>query len=125
MSGRHLPTIMSSSVTFIGSATSGVAVFAVGLTLAAHKLVFSRVVRVMTLGRVSLQSVSLVAFALLLHVNGPIYRAALVCCSFPPATTATLLAARYRSAEAESATVLLLDTVLLAATIPLLLKLSQ
>jgi malonate transporter and related proteins len=125
MSGKHMPTIVSSSFTFIGSATSGVAVFAVGLILAAHRMMFSRAVLLGTLGRVSIQSMFLFGLAMLLHITGPVYREAIVCCGFPPATTVTLLAAKYQSSEAESASVLLFSTLLLAATIPTLLYLTR
>ena len=125
LTGRQLPLIVNSSLNFIGSATSGVAVFAVGLTLAAHPLVLSRSVFLGSLARVTVQSLSLMVLAHWVHVSGPIYREALICCSFPPATTATLLAAKYRSSEAESASILLLTTLLLAATIPTLLYISH
>lgn len=123
--GKPLPTIIASSLNFIGSATSGVAVFAVGLILAAHPMMLSRAVFAGSLARVSLQTACLFLLAQALHMSGPIYREALICCSFPPATTATLLASKYGSSEAESASVLLITTILLTATIPVLLLISR
>ncbi len=123
--GRPLPTIVTSSLNFIGSATSGVAVFAVGLSLAAHPVTFTRAVFAGSIARVTVQTACLFLLARLFHVSGPIYREALICCSFPPATTAPLLAAKYGSSEAESASVLLVTTILLAVTIPVLLFVSR
>jgi malonate transporter len=123
--GKQLPTIAVSSLNFIGSATSGVAVFAVGLSLAAHPVTITRAVVLGSLARVTLQTACLFLLARMLHISGPIYRETLICCSFPPATTAPLLAAKYGSSEAESASVLLITTVLLVVTIPVLIFLSR
>jgi predicted permease len=59
----HLPAVVASCFELIGSATSGVAVFAVGLVLAAHPVRFSPAVLVGSLARVTVQSA--VLFALL------------------------------------------------------------
>jgi hypothetical protein len=76
--------VIASCFELIGSATSGVAVFAVGLVLAAHPIRFSPAVLVGTLARVTVQSAVLFALLHLLHVVSPFAREALVCCSFPP-----------------------------------------
>jgi predicted permease len=109
----------------IGSATSGVAVFAVGLTLAAHSFHLSKTVLLGTLGRVTLQTAILFALFHLLHVNGPFAREALVCCSFPMATTVVLFAAKYKAMEAESASILLLSTISLLVTVPLTIAIGK
>ena len=44
LAGLHLPAVLAGSFELIGSATSGVAVFAVGLTLAAHPIRLSSTV---------------------------------------------------------------------------------
>jgi malonate transporter and related proteins len=110
LTGLHIPKEVASSFEMIGSATSGVAVFAVGLTLAAHSFHLSKTVLLGTLGRVT-QTVVLFGLFHLLHVSGPFAREALVCCSFPMATTVVLFAAKYKAMEAESASILLLSTV--------------
>jgi len=125
LAGYHLPRVVASSFELIGSATSGVAVFAVGLVLAAHPVSLSRAVFVGTLGRITLQSAVLFALLHLLHVVSPFAREALVCCSFPLATVVVLFAARYKSSEAESASMLLFSTLGLAVTVPVMLWLSR
>src|ERR1700726_3273482 len=79
----HLPAVVAACFELIGSATSGVAVFAVGLVLAAHPVRFSPAVLVGTLARVTVQSAVLFALLYLLQVVSPFAREALVCCSFP------------------------------------------
>jgi malonate transporter and related proteins len=120
-----LPRAAAACFELIGSTTSGVAVFAVGLVLAAHAFQFSRVVFLGTLGRLTVQNLVLLALLHLLHVNSPFTREALICCSFPLATVVVLFAARYRSSESETASMLLLSTLSLAITVPIILWLTH
>ncbi len=120
-----LPKVVTACFDLIGSTTSGVAVFAVGLVLAAHAFQFSRVVFLGTLGRLSVQNLVLLVLLRLLHVSSPFSREALICCSFPLATVVVLFAARYRSSESETASMLLLSTLSLAITVPIILWLTH
>ena len=123
MAGLPIPKDAASALEMIGSATSGVAVFTVGLTLAAHAFHLSRAVILGTLGRITIQTAVLFALLHLLHIDGPFAKEALVCCSFPLATAVVLFASRYRALEAESASMLLLSTLSLVVTVPLTLAL--
>jgi malonate transporter and related proteins len=125
LTGHHLPTAVAACFELIGSATSGVAVFAVGLVLAANPVRVSPGVLVGSLARVSVQSALFFVLLHLLHVVSPFAREALVCCSFPLATVVVLFAARYKAAEAESASMLLVSTLLLAITVPAMMFLSR
>jgi len=125
LAGFHLPKVVASCFELIGSTTSGVAVFAVGLILAAHPVSLSRAVFIGTLGRITVQSAVLFALLRLLHVVSPFAREALVCCSFPLATVVVLFAARYKSSQSESASMLLFSTLALAVTVPAMLWLSR
>lgn len=119
------PRVISACLQLIGSTTSGVAVFAVGLVLAAHAFRFSRAVFLGALGRITVQNVVLLALVRLLHVESTFTREALICCSFPSATAVVLFAARYKSSESETASMLLLSTVSLAITVPIILWLTH
>jgi malonate transporter len=121
----HLPIVVASCFELIGSATSGVAVFAVGLVLAAHPVCFSPDVLIGSIARVTVQSAVLFALLHLLQVNSPFAREALVCCSFPLATVVVLFAARYKAVESEAASMLLVSTVALIITVPTILWLSR
>lgn len=120
----HIPKDMESALEMIGSATSGVAVFTVGLTLAAHSFHLSRTVLFGTLGRITIQTFVLFALIRLLRIDGPFAHEALVCCSFPLATAVVLFASRYRALEAETASMLLLSTLSLVITVPITIGLS-
>jgi malonate transporter len=120
-----LPRMIAACFELIGSTTSGVAVFAVGLVLAAHAFQFSRVVFLGTLGRLTVQNVVLLVLLRSMHVNSPFSREALICCSFPLATVVVLFAARYKSSESETASMLLFSTLSLAITVPIILWLTH
>ena len=123
--GFHIPVAVAISFEMIGSATSGVAVFTVGLTLAAHTFHLSKTVLLGTLGRVTVQTMVLFALFHLLHVAGPFAREALVCTSFPMATAVVLFAAKYKALEAETASILLLSTTALLVTVPLTVAIGR
>jgi malonate transporter and related proteins len=125
LSGRHMPTPVAACLDLIGSATSGVAVFAVGLVLAAHPILLSRGVFLGSVARVSVQSVLFFALLRVLHVVSPFASDSLLCCSFPLSNVVVLFAARYKTAEAESASMLLVSTLLLVVTVPALLWLGK
>ncbi len=97
--GLRIPKEVASCFAMIGSATSGVAVFTVGLTLAAHAFHLSKAVLLSTLGRITVQTAVLFALLHLLHVQSPFARESLVCCSFPLATIVVLLAAKYKAMD--------------------------
>jgi predicted permease len=123
--GLRIPKEVASCFAMIGSATSGVAVFTVGLTLAAHAFHLSKEVLLSTLGRITVQTAVLFALLHLLHVQSAFAREALVCCSFPLATIVVLLAAKYKAMEAESASALLLSTLSLVVTVPIIIAISR
>ena len=124
VAGLHIPKEVASALEMIGSATSGVAVFTVGLTLAAHAFHVSKAVLFGTLARVTVQTSVLFALFHLLQVHGAFAREALVCSSFPLATAVVLFATKYKAMEAESASMLLFSTLSLVVTVPVVLALS-
>ena len=125
LAGIHLPAVVASCFELIGSATSGVAVFAVGLVLASHSVRLSPGVFAGSLARITVQSAVLFALLHLLHVISPFARESLVCCSFPLATVVVLFAARYKAAQSETASMLLISTLALAITVPAILWISR
>jgi malonate transporter and related proteins len=120
-----LPKPAASALEMIGSATSGVALFAVGLTLNAYSFHFSRFVLLGSLGRISIQTATFFALVHLFSAQGVFVREALVCCSFPMATIVVLFATKYKSLEGETASILLLSTLSLVLTVPLTIALGR
>jgi malonate transporter and related proteins len=125
LAGIHLPRVVASCFELIGSCTSGVAVFAVGLVLAAHPIRLSPGVFTGSLARITVQSAVLFVLLHLLHVVSPFARESMVCCSFPLATVVVLFAARYKAAQSETAAMLMISTLALAITVPAILWISR
>lgn len=125
LAGVHLPAVVAGCFELIGSSTSGVAVFAVGLVLAAHPVRLSPGVIAGSLARITVQSAILFVLLQLMHVVSPFAREALVCCSFPLATVVVLFASRYKAAQSETASMLLISTLALAITVPAMLWISR
>jgi predicted permease len=121
----HVSSVVSSSLELIGSATSGVAVFSVGLVLAAHRVRLSAGVLAGSLARVAVQAAMLFILLRVLLVQSQFSRAALISCSFPLATVVVLFAARYKSAQSEAASMLLISTLALAVTVPAMLWITR
>lgn len=121
----HVSPVVTSSLELIGSATSGVAVFSVGLVLAAHPVRLSTGVLAGSLARVAVQAAMLFILLHLLLVQSPFSREALICCSFPLATVVVLFAARYKTAQSEAASMLLISTVALGVTVPVMLWITK
>jgi len=117
----HVSSVVTSSLELIGSATSGVAVFSVGLVLAAHPVRLSAGVLAGSLARVVVQAAMLFILLRVLLVHSPFSRGALISCSLPLATVVVLFAARYKSAQSEAASMLLISTLALSITVPAML----
>jgi malonate transporter len=67
------------------------------------------------------QSAVLFALLHLLHAVNPFARESLLSCSFPLATVVILFASRYKTAQPETAAMLMISTLALAITVPAIL----
>lgn len=121
----HLPPVVGRSLDLIGSATSGVALYNAGLVLVAYPVRFSPGVFAGSLARVSVQSATFGVPLHLLSPKSPFSREALVCCSLPVGPTIALFAERYKSAQSETASMLLISTLGLAVTVPTILWITK
>jgi len=120
----HAPKEITSGLETIGSATSGVAVFTIGLVLASHSFHFSKEIFFRALGRIVIQTIMLFAFFHFLRVSGPYAIETLVCCSFSMVAIVVLFESKYCTFDPEVASVLLLPTATLIVTLPLTLAIS-
>ena len=114
----RLPAVLLAPLQLLGQATTGVAVFAVGLTLAAHRLSFSKLVLATSLARVAVQSALLLGLLLLFHVHSELARAAVLACSLPVGVLQVLLASRYGTLEKELPSVMLITNIAMLGTLP-------
>ena len=121
LAGLHLSPLVAEALEPLAAAASGVSIFAAGLVLSAHRLVFSRMVVVGALVVLAIQPAIFFAALKLGGLSGAIPSATVVASAFPTATVAILFAQQYRTAEAEIASIMLLTTLGMVASIPLTL----
>lgn len=116
-----LPTSALVSQTFdlLGSAASGVAIFAAGLLLAAHKITLSGQVWWISLGKLIVEPVIVLGLLLAFGGRGQTGGAALVATALPCAVLGVLLAAQHKVLQAVAATSLFVTSVAIVLILPL------
>jgi predicted permease len=124
LTGIHLSPYVAGSLQPLAAAASGVAIFAAGLVLSTHRPALSPLVAAGALVVLALQPGLFFLAMKLAELSGPMAGATLVASAFPNATVAILFAQQYRTAEPEVATVMLVTTVGMVASIPLSLLAS-
>ena len=122
--GVDLPTALENMLDLIGQTTSGVATFAAGLTLAAHRISLNAEVATNTLLKMFAQPALMAALVLALGVADPIAREGIVICALPSAVMPTILSTRYRVYESEASSTLVFTSLLMVVTIPIVILLS-
>jgi predicted permease len=122
--GVHVPGIFDNMLELIGQTTSGVATFAAGLTLAAHRIALNVEVTVNTLLKMFVQPALMAALVLMLGIADPMAREGIVICALPSAVMPTILSTRYRVYESEASSTLVFTSVLMIATIPIVIFLT-
>ena len=117
--GFHLSPYVATMLEPLAAAAAGVAIFAVGLVLASHRATFSPLVVIGALTVLALQPALFFLGMKVGAVSGPIAGASLVASAFPNATVAILFAQQYRTAQAETASIMLVTTFGMILSIPL------
>lgn len=125
LTGLAVPTAASGSLTLLGQATSGVALFAAGLILAAHRPVFTRTLVGLVAVRSLIIPAAVVGLVVVLGINGALGRETAVSFTLPTATIIVQLAQRYHVLVPEMATVLLLTTVVAFVLLPALFSITS
>ncbi|HZC35002.1 MAG TPA: AEC family transporter [Chthoniobacterales bacterium] len=119
MLGIHLPDLLIESLQLLGSAASGVAIFASGLTLAAHRFAVKPAVFAGTLVKIIVQPAIFAALLILFRINNTaIGQETFVASAMPLATPCVLFAAQYKEFEAEASALMLLTTLAMIVTLP-------
>ena len=122
--GVRVPTLIDSMLDLIGQTTSGVSLFVSGLLLAACSLKLNGVVAVNATFKSVLQPALTLALIGLLGIPNPLAREAVVAVALPSAVIAPMLAARYRTYQAEAGSTMLLTAVLMMGVVPALIAIT-
>jgi predicted permease len=117
--GLQLSPYVAATLEPLAAAASGVAIFASGLVLAAHRVNLSPLVLLGSLIVLAVQPALFFLAMKLGGLNGTMASATVVASAFPTATIAILFSQQYRTAEAETASVMLITTVGMIVAIPL------
>jgi hypothetical protein len=123
--GLQLSPYVAATLEPLAAAASGVSIFACGLVLAAHRVTLSPLVVIGSLVVMALQPALFFLGMTIGDVTGVIPSATVVASAFPNATIAILFAQQYRTAEAETASIMLITTVGMIAAIPLTMLASM
>ena len=122
--GVEVPSLIDSMLNLIGQTTSGVSLFASGLLLAAYSFKLNGIITV----NAALKSVVMPALMLaligLVGIPNPLAREAVVAVALPSAVIAPILAARYRTYQAEAGSTMLLTTVLMIGVVPIFIAIT-
>jgi hypothetical protein len=120
-----MPMVWKKSFELIGSATSGVALFAMGLVLSGLRLRIKGSVATNVVLKNLVQPVAMWMLALLLGVTGVYRREMILLGALPTASMVTMFAVRYDIYTDESVATVLLSTLLSIATLCVAITLTS
>ena len=112
-----MPPLVGSALGLIGGATSGVALFVAGLTVAANNLTVSLEVGVNTVLKMVAQPALYVLVALALRVPQPYGHEGFVLTLLPTGPLVVLFSTRYKTYQSEVASTMALTTLSLVITL--------
>jgi len=121
--GVHVPSPFDDSLDLIGESTSAVALFAAGLILSRYRLHIGTQPVMLALLKNLAQPALMAGLALLFGITGVARSESVILTAMPASVVAPMFAVRYRSYEAESASTLIVGTVLSIPTLVLIVSL--
>lgn len=125
LAGIRFPPVADAPLALIGHATSGVAVFAAGLVLSAHKFHLDLEVAWNTLVKLVLMPASMLAFGLYLGMTGETLEQLVLLAALPPAFTGIVLAGRYQTYVELASSTLIVTAILFAGAAPLWIAIAR
>ena len=121
--GVHVPSPFDNSLDLIGESTSAVALFAAGLILSRYRLHIGPQPVMLALLKNLAQPALMVGLTLLFGITGVARSESVILTAMPASVVAPMFAVRYRSYESESASTLIVGTVLSIPTLVLIVSL--
>lgn len=118
------PTEIDNMLSLIGSTTGGASLFLAGLITASYSIKLNVEVLGNVAGKMVLQPLLMFLLVRFLAIPDPLAREGILMCAIPASSVAPILAARYRVYETESASTVLLDSLLMVGTFTLALILT-
>lgn len=121
----QMPSILTNSLTLIGKATAGIAIFVAGLTIANNKFQLSKeVISVTVLKNIGVPLL-FVGIAILLHMTQgtSVFNQGLLLAALPSGPMIVLLATKYKQYQKEASSILALSTIGMIVTVTAIIAL--
>ena len=117
--GITLPREILNMLNLLGGVTSGLAMFAAGLFLAAYRLRVNFEILVNTFLKMLAQPLCMLLLVRALGITEPLAQEGVILCALPTPVLASILAARYGTYQAEASSTLVLTSLVLLALLPM------
>ncbi|MFP7495125.1 AEC family transporter [Terribacillus saccharophilus] len=117
----HLPELGEKSLDQIGNVVSGVALFAVGVTIGINKIKLSFSAFSIAILKAIVQPLAMILIALALGLGHNDFVMAVLLVSFPGSAVASMIAIRFKSLETEVASAFVISAILSIITLPFLI----
>lgn len=118
-----IPDLAIESFKLIGSTTSGVSLFALGLIMSADKVVLSKTVLLNICRKNLLQPMLMWGIIVVLGITGNWAKEAILLCAMPPAIMTTMFAVKYDVLKVESSSSAIFGTVVALFTMAIIMHL--
>lgn len=110
------PDVIDRMLSLIGSTTGGASLFLAGIIVASYSIKINSDVSLNVFGKMILQPALMALLVFLLAIPNPLGREGILMCALPASAVAPILAARYQVYEVESASTVVLDSLLMVVT---------
>lgn len=111
LSGLSMPPLVAHTLDLLGQSAAGVALFAAGIVIAAHKVTVNRSVLSLAFVKNILQPALVLVSMLALGYTSPMVGIAVVTAAFPMLVVIAMLGVQYQVAETEAASVLFISMI--------------
>lgn len=123
--GIRFPPFADAPLALIGHATSGVAVFAAGLVLSAHKFHLNAEVVWNTVVKLLLMPACMLFLAMAFGITGEKLEQMVILAALPPAFTGIVLAGRYQTYVEMASSTLIVTAILFAGAAPMWIAIAR
>jgi malonate transporter and related proteins len=118
------PNEIDAMLSLVGSTTGGASLFLAGLIIASYSIKINRDVLLNICGKMILQPALMALLVFLLAIPNPLGREGILMCAIPASAVAPILAARYQVYEVESASTVVLDSLLMVVTFTIIVLIT-
>jgi len=113
------PDEIDRMLSLIGSTTGGASLFLAGLIISSYRIEFSGDVALNIVGKMILQPALMALLVFLFVIPSPLGREGILMCAIPASAVGPILASHYQVYETESASTVVLDSLLMVVTFTL------